>query len=30
VMDDMGRTAIDVAKGNESLTLLKSAAAAGN
>jgi ankyrin repeat protein len=30
VMDDMGRTPIDVAKGNESLTLLKSAAAAGN
>lgn len=30
VMDDMGRTPIDVAKGNESLTLLKSAAAVGN
>ena len=30
VMDDMGRTPIDVAKGNESLTLLKSAAAARN
>jgi ankyrin repeat protein len=30
VMDDMGRTPIDVAKGNEILTLLKSAAAAGN
>jgi ankyrin repeat protein len=30
VMDDMGRTPIDVAKGNESLTLLKSAVAAGN
>jgi uncharacterized protein len=30
VMDDMGRTPIDVVKGNESLTLLKSAAAARN
>jgi ankyrin repeat protein len=30
VMDDMGRAPIDVAKGNESLTLLKSAAAARN
>jgi uncharacterized protein len=30
VMDDMGRTPIDLAKGNESLTLLKSAAAVGN
>jgi hypothetical protein len=27
-MDDMGRTPIDVAKGNESLALIKSAAAA--
>jgi len=30
VMDDMGRTPIDVAKGSESQTLLKNAAAAGN
>jgi ankyrin repeat protein len=30
VIDDMGRTPIDLAKGNDSLTLLKSAAAAGN
>src|SRR5580704_2560452 len=30
VMDDMGRAPIDVAKGNESVALLKSAAAAGN